>query len=149
MSPALRIISSSFVPVPTAITSPRRDFSLAESGMMIPLTVFSSWEAGRTRTRSARGRILIELLLNLECYFVCVLSSFSNHYSRTMPKEHPALPSFTRRDKMTEAVQGRTQRRQKGYVPRETNNQTPNTAKTAFHVKHSPLRRIFVSRIQH
>ena len=61
LSPTLTTISSSLVPLPTATISPFKGFSFAVSGMMIPLTVFSSAAAGLINTRSAliRGLLMV------------------------------------------------------------------------------------------
>src|SRR5690554_3781388 len=53
-SPAFTSIASSFLAAPVRTTSPFRGFSLAESGIMIPLEVFSSAASGLTKTLPAR-----------------------------------------------------------------------------------------------
>ena len=69
LSPVFTTISSSFVPLPTAITSPFKGFSFAESGIIIPPTVFSYAGAGLINTLSAKGLmfiVIIFLVINIK-----------------------------------------------------------------------------------
>ena len=58
LSPSLTVIGSSFLPAPTATTTPCCGFSLAESGIMIPDAVFVYASRGSTNTLSANGLML-------------------------------------------------------------------------------------------
>src|ERR1039457_2165068 len=63
-SRATSLPSSSRLPWPTAITSPSCGFSLAESGMMMPLRVVSCSSIRFTTMRSYKGRIFMMMLVS-------------------------------------------------------------------------------------
>ena len=76
VSPFFTTISSSFVPLPTATTSPFKGFSFAQSGIMIPPSVFSSAAAGLISTLSANGLMFIVvcfLIVNNITFILCFL----------------------------------------------------------------------------
>lgn len=73
-SPTFTDMGSSCLPDPAATTVPRKGFSFAVSGIMMPLAVFCSAGAGSTRTLSAKGLKFTDI----KNIFSCV-HSFEKH----------------------------------------------------------------------